>query len=347
MKKIAYIEIDTHAEIAKYFMEMMKDSTNFSVDYYFSKKIISQLEIPNSINVLETSPKNLLSLLSQKQYDLVIIGTVHRYFNVFDKIVEKFITSIICHNLNFVKASNIEFLQNILKKDIAFRMKLLCKEGLLLKNKVYQNAKNLLVLDENLSSGNFQFFPIFSTQCYTPIENITYTIVVPGTVSQNRRDYKGILEKLNQFSIKSDYRIVLLGKAEGEELKWIEDYEKNKKSNISLIYFTEKVPQTVFDEWMKTANVLWCPLQTKTEFLSVPEFYETSKMSGNIGDAIRFGKMAIFPTNSVLNHEFIITEKQNIEQQIVAIQQDFDFQKKYSQAKVREKLESLLESISL
>ena len=40
MKKIAYIELDTHAEIALNFMELMNDSKVFSVDYYFSEKIL-------------------------------------------------------------------------------------------------------------------------------------------------------------------------------------------------------------------------------------------------------------------------------------------------------------------
>ena len=37
-KQIAYIEIDTHAEIAENFAELTKNSEKFSVDFYFSKK---------------------------------------------------------------------------------------------------------------------------------------------------------------------------------------------------------------------------------------------------------------------------------------------------------------------
>ena len=36
MKKIAYIELDTHAEIAGNFLELMKNSQKILVDYYFS-----------------------------------------------------------------------------------------------------------------------------------------------------------------------------------------------------------------------------------------------------------------------------------------------------------------------
>jgi hypothetical protein len=47
LKKIAYIELDTHAEIALNFMELMNDSKEFSVDYYFSEKILKTLGLKN------------------------------------------------------------------------------------------------------------------------------------------------------------------------------------------------------------------------------------------------------------------------------------------------------------
>ena len=122
MKKIAYIELDTHAEIALNFMELMNDSKAFSVDYYFSEKILKTLGLQETDNIKKVSAENILQNLSQYQlpntkYDLVLIGTVHRYFNVFEKIVEKFNTSIICHNLNFVKVSNFDLLSAIFKED--------------------------------------------------------------------------------------------------------------------------------------------------------------------------------------------------------------------------------------
>ena len=154
MKKIAYIELDTHAEIALNFMELMNDSKVFSVDYYFSEKILRFFgfaqndKLPE--NIKKATPENLIQQLSTDNYQLIIIGTVHRYFNVFEKIAEKFNTSIICHNLNFVKVSNFDLLSSIFKEDFQFRLKLLLKEGLLRKSNVYKKAKNLLVLDQTL-----------------------------------------------------------------------------------------------------------------------------------------------------------------------------------------------------
>ena len=191
MKKIAYIELDTHAEIALNFMELMNDSKVFSVDYYFSEKILRFFgytqndKLPE--NIKKATPENLIQQLSTDNYQLIIIGTVHRNFNVFEKIAEKFNTSIICHNLNFVKASNFDLLSSIFKEDFQFRLKLLLKEGLLSKSKVYKKAKNLLVLDRGFDSAQpdkYKFLPIFYTKFLEKPNNPIFTIVIPGAVSQ-------------------------------------------------------------------------------------------------------------------------------------------------------------------
>ncbi|MGZ5263468.1 MAG: hypothetical protein ACXWCF_06735, partial [Kaistella sp.] len=92
MKKIAYIELDTHAEIAANFMDLMKESNEFAVEYYFSKKISKQIG-KNAANLFVTDHSGVFDQLKEKNYDLVIIGTVHRYFDVFLKISKQFNTA--------------------------------------------------------------------------------------------------------------------------------------------------------------------------------------------------------------------------------------------------------------
>ncbi len=346
MKKIAYIELDTHAEIALNFMELMNDSKAFSVDYYFSEKILKTLGLQETDNIKKVSAENILQNLSQYQlpntkYDLILIGTVHRYFNVFEKVAEKFNTSIICHNLNFVKASNFDLLSSVFKEDFQFRLKLLLKEGLLRKSNVYKKAKNLLVLDRGFDSAQpdkYKFLPIFYTKFLEKPKNETYTIVIPGAVSQKRRDYKSVIIKLKNLELNFDkgefcracpeisgnetfvenneqrkessvgttqkIQVIFLGKAQGKELEILQDFEQSKPENISIKYFTEKVPQDVFDDYMQKADVLWCPIQQETEFFSQKEIYGFTKMSGNIGDAVKFGKLAVFPETRTRKNYF-------------------------------------------
>ena len=353
MKKIAYIELDTHAEIALNFMELMNDSKVFSVDYYFSEKILRFFgfaqndKLPE--NIKKATLENLIQQLSTDNYQLIIIGTVHRYFNVFEKVAEKFNTSIICHNLNFVKASKLDLLSSIFKEDVQFRLKLLLKEGLLRKSKVYQKAKNLLVLDRGFEnfvrkplvyaqSDKYKFLPIFYTKFLEKPKNETYTIIIPGAVSQKRRDYEGVLKSIKIFHFPLE--IIFLGKAQGKELEMLQNFEQSKPENISIKYFKEKVPQDVFDDYMQKADVLWCPIQQETAFFSQKEIYGFTKMSGNIGDAIKYGKSAVFPKNYPSNYSFIIPEKRNVEE-FLFIKKEVDFSQ-FSKEKVLQELEKTI-----
>ncbi|MGB4446967.1 MAG: hypothetical protein WBI92_02905 [Cloacibacterium sp.] len=382
MNKIAYIELDTHAEIALNFMELMNDSKTFSVDYYFSEKILRFFgytqndKLPE--NIKKATPENLIQQLSTDNYQLIIIGTVHRYFNVFEKVAEQFNTSIICHNLNFVKTSNFDLLSSVFKEDFQYRLKLLLKEGLLRKSKVYEKAKNLLVLDQTLKCNvilneaqrneeSFTFLPIFYTKFLEKPKNETYTIVIPGAVSQKRRDYKSVIKKLKNLELnfeESELRrsetfventlsergssvgttqkiqVIFLGKAQGKELEILQNFEQSKPENISIKYFTEKVSQDNFDVYMQKADVLWCPIQQETEFFSQKEIYGVTKMSGNIGDAVKFGKLAVFSENYPSKYSFIIPEKGSLGD-FLFTKKDVDFSE-FSKEKVLQELEKTI-----
>jgi len=344
LKKIAYIELDTHAEIALNFMELMNNSAVFSVDYYFSEKILKTLGLQESENIKKATSETINRQLSIINYDLIIIGTVHRYFNVFEKVAEKFNTSIICHNLNFVKASKLDLLSSIFKEDFKYRLKLLLKEGLRRKSKVYQKAKNLLVLDESLTNENYKTVSIFFSLNYEKPRKSIISIVIPGAVSQKRRDYEKVLNQIKRFTKNSHYQFIFLGKASGKELEMLQNFEQNKPENISIKYFTEKVPQNVFDDYMQKADILWCPIQQETEFFSQKEIYGITKMSGNIGDAIKFGKLAIFPENYPSKYAFIIPEIDNIEAQLYNHEKhlEYDFQENFGKEKVLKQLEKTI-----
>jgi hypothetical protein len=352
LKKIAYIEIDTHAEIAQSFMEIMQGSQSFSVDYYFSKKIKDQIEDLGQ-NIFLSDSSMILDQLKEEKYDLIIIGTVHRYFNTFQAIVEKYNTAVIVHNENFIKASKLSLIKSIFKADTIYRLKLWWKEGLFYASKVYRTAKNLLILDEKLSSEQFKFLPLFYTKDFEKPENKVLTIVIPGGVSQQRRDYKKVfstiknLEELSKHSIIENKLIefVFLGKAKNNELKEIIDLERSLEY-INITYFSERVSQTEFENWMQKADILWCPIQEETRFFSQKEIYGKTKMTGNLGDAIKFGKLAIFPENYQSKLGFIIPEQKNIFEQFKELKnRQFDFQKDYNKKSVLEKIEKVLNGL--
>jgi len=345
LKKIAYIEIDTHAEIAQDFMNIMSDSAAFSVDYYFSEKIKNQIK-ENDQTVYLSDSSMILDQLKVKKYDLIIIGTVHRYFNTFLAIVQKYNTSIIIHNLNFLQISKLNLFKNIFKDDVIFRLKLLLKESLFYSSKIYKNAKNLLVLDEQISSEKHQFLPLFYTKNYEKTENKILTIVIPGGVSQNRRDYQRVFEIIKKIENKENFAFIFLGKAKDKELEKLQELSSNLPQNINLTYFSERVSSDIFDEWMQKADVLWCPIQQETDFFSQQEIYGKTKMTGNLGDAIKYGKSAVFPKNYSSKLEFIIPEKENIIEQFHDLKNsEFDFQTDFNKGKVQKDLEKVLNQL--
>jgi len=352
VKKIAYIEIDTHAEIAQSFIEIMEDSPSFSVDYYFSKKIRGQVADHGETIILSDSSM-IQDQLKDKRYDLIIIGTVHRYFNTFQAIVAQYHTAVIVHNMNFTGASKMELIKSIFKKDRIYRLKLLWKEDLLRSREVYREAGHLLVLDEELSSEVLRFLPLFYTKPVNKPENKVLTIVIPGGVSQKRRDYIKVISTIktienlirNSVIDHKSIEFVFLGRAKNEELKNIVDLERSLQY-VNITYFSERVSPSAFDDWMQKADVLWCPIQQETEFFSQQEVYGKTKMTGNLGDAIKFGKWAIFPANYQSKLDFIVQEQKDIISQFESLKNtSIDFHKDYSKHVVQRKLEKLLNEL--
>ncbi|MGK6341908.1 hypothetical protein ACMGDK_06685 [Chryseobacterium sp. DT-3] len=345
MKKIAYIEIDTHAEIAQAFMDIMKDSSEFSVDYYFSKKI-KDLVVEDGETVFLSDSSMIMEQLKLKKYDLIIIGTVHRYFNTFHALVQKYNVSVIVHNMNFSVASKGALIKSIFKGDIIYRLKLWWKEGLFYTSKAYRNAKNLLVLDEEFSSDIYKFMPLFYTKSFEKQETCGLSIVIPGGVSQTRRDYHHVFKTIQNLKAEAKCEFIFLGKAKHEELKQLEELSQKLPENISIQYFSDRVSHDDFEKWMQNADVLWCPIQQKTEFFSREEIYGRTKMTGNLGDAIKYGKIAVFPKDYPSKLEFTVPEADNILEQFKTLKNTrFNFQEHYSKKSVLKKLEDVLSGL--
>ncbi|RXM37528.1 hypothetical protein BOQ62_22330 [Chryseobacterium sp. CH21] len=342
MKKIAYIEIDTHAEIAQAFMDIMEGSRDFAVDYYFSKRIKDQVNHSDEAVFLSDSSM-ILDQLKGKGYDLVVIGTVHRYFNTFLAVTKKYNSAIISHNLNFIKASKLDLMKSVFKGDLVFRLKLWLKEGLFYKTKVYKTSRSLFVLDEALISGRYQFLPLFYTRDFNKTKNEELVVVIPGGVSQKRRDYNAIFKTIQKLNTDRSCKFVFLGKANGYELKQLENLSEKFPENIEVVYFSERVSSDEFDKWMQQADILWCPIQQDTEFFSMKETYGLTKMTGNLGDAIKYGKLAVFPENYPSKLNFIIPGKENVFEQLITISETpFDFHQTYSNKYVQKNLEQFL-----
>lgn len=337
----------------------MNDSSHFQIDYYFSDKILKQLKIKENSNIFKVETNNLIAKISEnnlksQKYDFVIIGTAHRYFNTFLKISKLFKTITVIHNINFANLNSAQLFLNIFKKESVYRLKLLLNEGLFLKNKLYKNVKSLFVLDEDLKNCNkeFQYLPVFYSLKNENKVAENLSIVIPGSVSQNRRDYNLVLKELENYATKnslinSTIEIVFLGKAENKELNWLINFKNKNLENVKIIYFREKVSQNDFDFYMQKATFLWCPLQLETNFFSQKEYYATTKMPGVIGDAIKYRKVVYLPDWYYSSELFIqkylgdISEMVQHFIQLEKMEQFADFEK----SEVLKNLETTLEDL--
>jgi hypothetical protein len=84
-------------------------------------------------------------------------------------------------------------------------------------------------------------------------------------------------------------------------------------------------------------------LQKEIKFFGQTEIYGLTKISGNIGDAINYGKIAILPTTYPCDYPFVLNENLDIEQQLTSYHNTtFDFENNYSIEKIAQQLEELL-----
>ena len=349
MRKIAYIELDTHAEIATNYMELSQEFHAVEMDFYLSEKIVRLLPEKLKHKAILCNSETILGMLNRKKYDEVIVGTVHRYFSTFLEITKLFSTSVLVHNACFINLSRVQLFINCWKKEQVYRLKLLLKEGLLSSTKIYQNAKRLLVLDGGID--------LISTELNAKKESISLffyeffkekpsklKVVVPGTVSQQRRDYHRVFSSVKTF--KTPMEIVFLGKAMDEELNALKKLNQELPEEISIKFFETKVPDVDFREEMSNASVLWCPLQLHVDFFSQKETYGSSKISGNVGDAIKFGVPAIFPASYKNAYSFIFTEREDVEKQIIDLTNfSEDFSLNFNRRTIAGQLEKVLLSL--
>lgn len=295
--KIVYIELDTHAEVLQdfYFSVENKEKVYFLV----SHKIANRL---NDIPVRIVQKKEILNVLKEINPGKVILGTLHRNFHIWEKIVHQYPCYAIIHNINFSKLTPLKLFFLCFKKDQIYRFKLLLKEKLLSSPCIHQ------ALIGKWTMANFTFY----IQRYTSEKSGSDLpiLVIPGEVNQSRRDYLGLINRF--LEAKNTYHLVFLGKCRSEMLPYIETLYKNHQ----VEWFKDRVSAQDFHSWMLKADLILCPIQRVTYFFSQKEIYGETKFSGVVADAVRYGKRVIFPDFYPVYHPLIFNEEKDWEGQI-------------------------------
>lgn len=143
------------------------------------------------------------------------------------------------------------------------------------------------------------YLPFLWNEGIGSVKSDCFHIVVPGTVNQRSRDYlsvKKLIQRMANTSGLPPCKITLLGKAASPaEVKLVNEMKKAATQNVALVTFDNHLGSADFDAIMRSADLLLLPLQPSWQYGVVREIGGISCLSGNIGDMVRYGKMALIP----------------------------------------------------
>jgi len=134
----------------------------------------------------------------------------------------------------------------------------------------------------------------------TPYHSINKKIrfIIPGTVSERRRNYEPVLRTFEDLFLKYNeiIELCLLGDPEGEYgEKIISICKEFKKNGYFISWFEEKVSSDIFERIYINSDVVIDPINLVYEFGYEREIYSVTKGTGVSSDCIRYNKLFIVP----------------------------------------------------
>jgi hypothetical protein len=134
-----------------------------------------------------------------------------------------------------------------------------------------------------------------------------FSIVVPGSVDPNRRDYAGIAEVFRTWPATAPpVRLVLLGDSDtsyGRDI--VQRLRDLASSRFTLWYHEGYVPESTYEAEIGRAGLLWSPLRVeKKGSRNNPETYGQTTASGLTADLLLGQSPALVPAGFVLPEPF-------------------------------------------
>lgn len=243
-------------------------------------------------------------------FDAIIVNTFHRNFEDYALILKKKPSLVLLHNLNFslfFKSINWKCLR-VEKGRFAYYLKLYFSERVSRTRKVISKADYFGVLSQSLwneiQSQNPAFasktkvIPLNYCKNFNFVKEEAIQIVMPGNVSNKRKDIKMLFEILPKLHPKSKLHFTFLGKPESDKIvRQIEVFKQNCSENITINYYSQFIPWQEYSEVISKAHLLLCPIKKDTSFYWVNEIYGKTKVSGAEADCIYNGKIGLFPAS--------------------------------------------------
>jgi len=130
-----------------------------------------------------------------------------------------------------------------------------------------------------------------------------FTIVIPGSVDANRRDYEPVLETLRRWPAGlPPVQLVLLGDSSGEFGRHL---VTQLQAVTAVRIYEGYVPETRYEQEIREADVLWSPLRIhKTGSRENGEIYGATTASGLTADILLNNIPALAPAELILPAPF-------------------------------------------
>ncbi|HHH49797.1 MAG TPA: glycosyltransferase family 1 protein [Saprospiraceae bacterium] len=339
LKKIAIVELYGHYEVLYSFCNVLR---LFEVSVFTSENGWGDAPTPIKSIIgkrvyLKTPLEFVPDFIEQHKSilnanDLIIFSTILGDYGFFAKQKWTAKTILVVHNGNYW----LNYRSSIRIKSIPDILRWLKSEWLREwpNRKKIMNSVDFISFPNQLIQGHFieqglisrektypplPFYYLENKVPETEAEN-EIIIVVPGTLSDESRDY-GML--LNVFKKVKDIEcgneilnLVLLGLPKKKYGKDIQRKFKNMENGtFNVTVFSKFITQHIYDDWLKKADFLILPLLREMSYGICCEKGSVTKISGTINDMLRFGIPAFIPSyytiaekNQCLAMQFVNSE---------------------------------------
>lgn len=136
-------------------------------------------------------------------------------------------------------------------------------------------------------------------------ETRPFTIVIPGSVDANRRDYEPVLEVFRRWPAQlPPVQLVLLGDSGSE---FGRSLVAQLQTQTKVRHYEGYIPEITYEQEIRQADVLWSPLRIhKTGSRHNPEIYGQTTASGLTADILLNNIPALAPEELILPDPFTI-----------------------------------------
>lgn len=303
-KNIAFIEMETHSALLEQWYLLLKSMQYIDFHFFVSAKVNEKLTaIPKEyITIVVSVAKTDFSI-----FDGVVVNTLHRNFKDYQNLFQSKPVLCLVHNLNFSLFFKTISFSNIFKEKekFVYFLKLYLKEKVASRRKIILKAKRIgvisaSVLDAIKKEGRYAANSHLIQMNYCKESSLpdddTIQIVMPGNVSNKRKDVDLLFEILPKLKPKSKLHFTFLGKPENDSvLQHLEKLKATTHFNITITHFHQFIPWETYSEIIRKAHLLLCPIKNKTSFYWVDEYYGSTKVSGSEADCVYNGKIGLFP----------------------------------------------------